>query len=473
MLFNSLSFAIYFPIVTILYFMLPHRYRWGMLLIASCVFYMAFIPAYLLILLFTITIDYFAGLWIARATGAHRTRLLYLSLVANALVLSIFKYFDFLNDTLHAVLHPFGVEYEVEKLALILPIGLSFHTFQSLSYVIEVYRGRHPAERHFGLFALYVMFYPQLVAGPIERPQNLLPQFRTIHYFDYARVTDGLKMMAWGLFLKTVVADNLAPTVDAVYDNVWQYNGIALAVATVFFSFQIYCDFAGYSLIAIGAARVMGFALMTNFRQPYFSASVGEFWRRWHISLSTWFRDYVYVPLGGNRVSRGRWFRNILIVFALSGLWHGANWTYVVWGLLHGIYLVLSGWTRPWRRRFNDMTTLNERPRLLQALQTAFTFALVCFAWIFFRAKSLNDAWYVVTHIGRITEGAGQLELPVVGLVGIVLVVLADSLECREPVQDIVSRQPIVPRWALYYALVLTILVWGKFGRQEFIYFQF
>ena len=473
MLFNSLEFAVFFPVVTGLYFCLPHRYRWAMLLAASCYFYMAFIPAYLLILLFTITIDYVAGLWIERTSGERRKHLLYVSLAANALVLSVFKYFDFLNGILRDILQPFGVPYDVANLSLILPIGLSFHTFQSLSYVIEVYRGNYPAEKHFGIFALYVMFYPQLVAGPIERPQHLLPQFRTRHVFDYSRITEGLRMMAWGLLLKTVVADNLAPSVDAVYDNVQQFSGPAIAAATVFFAFQIYCDFGAYSLIAIGCARVMGFSLMTNFRQPYYSQSVAEFWRRWHISLSTWFRDYVYVPLGGSRVSWLRWCRNILIVFAFSGLWHGANWTFVVWGLLHGTYLIVSSWTERWRQWFNAMTTLDRYPAVLRPLRVAVTFILVCFAWIFFRANSLADARYAVMQIWRVSEGRSHFELPIIGIAGIVLVLMADAMDQKERVEAIVARQRLIPRWAVYYAVVLVILAWGRFGQRQFIYFQF
>ena len=473
MLFNSFEFAVFFPVVTALYFALPHRFRWAMLLAASCVFYMAFIPAYLLILLFTITVDYFAGLGIDAATGRWRKVLLYVSLCANALILAVFKYFNFLNETLRSLAQPLGAHYEVPNLSLILPIGLSFHTFQSLSYVIEVYRGRFRAEKHFGLFALYVMFYPQLVAGPIERPQNLLPQFRVTHQFDYSRVTDGLRLMAWGLLLKVVVADNLAPAVDMVYGDVRHYAGFPLAAATVLFAFQIYCDFHAYSLIAIGTARVMGFSLMTNFRQPYLSSSIAEFWRRWHVSLSTWFRDYLYIPLGGNRVSSWRWLRNLLIVFAVSGLWHGANWTYVIWGLLHGTYIAVSAWTQALRQRTVQAMGMGRWPVVLRTARIACTFFFVSFAWIFFRARTLTDAWYVITHIPLASRGAERLEVPVIALLGMVVVLVTDWLEQREPVPAIVSRQPLVPRWAVYYAVVLTILVWGNFGSREFIYFQF
>jgi len=295
MLFNSIHFLFFFVEVTSLYYLLPHRARWFLLLAASCYFYMAFVPVYILILGGTIIVDYFAGIWLENTKGKRRKWLLVMSLIANIGVLAVFKYYNFLNENLSAVLNSFGYENSIPDLSILLPIGLSFHTFQAMSYTIEVYRGNQKAERHFGIYALYVMFYPQLVAGPIERPQNLLHQFYEKHYFKIGQIIEGLKLMAWGFFMKLVVADRLAIYVDAVYDNPDKHSGSTLALATVFFAFQIYCDFAGYSNIAIGAARVMGFKLMTNFNRPYFSASISEFWKKWHISLSTWFKDYLYI----------------------------------------------------------------------------------------------------------------------------------------------------------------------------------
>lgn len=302
MLFNSFHFVFFFIIVTTLYFLLPHKYRWMVLLASSCYFYMAFIPIYILILGFTIIVDYFAGIWIEKSENKKRKLFLIASLIANIGVLAVFKYFNFLNDNLSIFLNNLGYENTIPRLGILLPIGLSFHTFQAMSYTIEVYRGHQKAERHFGIYSLYVMFYPQLVAGPIERPQNLLHQFKEKHYFEYERVVEGLKLMLWGLFMKLVVADRLAIYVDAVYNNTENHSGPTFILATIFFAIQIYCDFAGYSNIAIGSAKVMGFKLMTNFKRPYFSKNISEFWSRWHISLSTWFRDYLYIPLGGNRV---------------------------------------------------------------------------------------------------------------------------------------------------------------------------
>ena len=332
MLFNSIPFLVFYPVVTLLYFILPQRWRWAILLAASATFYMAFVPSYILILFFTILVDYNAGLWIERSAGHRRRFFLVLSLVANIGVLAFFKYFNFMNANLRELAHFLHWNYPVPLLQILLPIGLSFHTFQSMSYTVEVYRGRQAAEKHLGILALYVLFYPQLVAGPIERPQNLIHQFREVHRFDEDVFLSGVRLMLWGLFKKCVIADRLALYVSQVYDHPFQYRGLPLLVATVFFSVQIYCDFSGYSDVAIGSARSMGFRLMQNFNRPYGADSVPEFWRRWHISLSTFFRDYLYIPLGGNRTAPARWCSNIMLTFLISGLWHGAAWNYILWG---------------------------------------------------------------------------------------------------------------------------------------------
>ncbi|MGZ5286161.1 MAG: MBOAT family O-acyltransferase, partial [Flavisolibacter sp.] len=343
MLFNSIEFLFFFPIVTILYFVLPHKWRWLHLLIASCVFYMAFIPIYLLILFFTIIIDYIAGIMIENATGRRRKNYLIMSIVANVGVLAVFKYYNFFIENINQLFHSWNITTSnVPYLDIILPIGLSFHTFQAMSYTIEVYRGKYKAEKHFGIYALYVMFYPQLVAGPIERPQNVLPQFHEKKFFNYDNVTDGLKLMMWGMFKKVVIADRLVQLTDPVFNDPHAYSPMVIVLAAIFFSFQIFCDFSGYSDIALGSARVMGFKLMKNFDRPYQARSISEFWKRWHISLSTWFRDYLYISLGGNRVSIPRWYFNLFFVFLVSGFWHGANWTFVIWGALHGFYLVFA-----------------------------------------------------------------------------------------------------------------------------------
>jgi len=484
MLFNSYAFAIFFPVVTITYFALPHRWRWLLLLVASCYFYMAFIPVYILILFFTIGVDYVAGIAIEGARGSRRKLFLVASIVANVGVLAFFKYFNFLNANLAALAQFLHWNYPIANLGIILPIGLSFHTFQSLAYTIEVYRGRYKAERHPGILAVYVMFYPQLVAGPIERPQNLLRQFHEEHVFDYARVTDGLKLMAWGLFKKMVIADRLAILVSQVYGNPTAYQGLPLLVATIFFAYQIYCDFSGYTDIALGCAQVMGFRLMTNFDRPYSSRSISEFWRRWHISLSTWFRDYLYIPLGGNRVATWRWQANLMITFLVSGLWHGANWTFVAWGALHGFYLVFGIWTehaRAWLRRASGITHV---PALHGAFCVVATFVLTTFAWIFFRAATIQDAGYVISHLfvglsfsrdaveSLFDLGLDRTEFTI-AIVGICVLELLQFVHAGGSVRARLARQPVVVRWAAYYALVATICLFAILTQQEFIYFQF
>src|SRR5215467_859612 len=388
MLFNSLEFAIFFPIVASLYFLLPQRHRVVLLLVSSCVFYMAFIPAYIAILGITILIDYCAGIWLEK-TKDDRTRrlLLLLSIVATCSVLFVFKYFYFVVDNTRWLAGIFGWSLTGPSIRIILPIGLSFHTSQSLSYVIQVFRGRQKAERNFLTYATYVMFFPQLVAGPIERPQNLLHQFYERHDFDYVRVTSGLKRMAWGFFKKLVVADRLALYVNDVYAAPRNFNGLQLTVATVFFAYQIYCDFSGYSDIAIGAAQVLGFKLMENFKTPYYSRSVSEFWHRWHISLSTWFRDYLYIPLGGSRWGMRWWILAILITFVVSGLWHGANWTFVIWGALNGFYLLFGSATKRWRDRAFGLFGLHKETFVRQAIMLTSTFVLTSVGWIVFRAR--------------------------------------------------------------------------------------
>jgi D-alanyl-lipoteichoic acid acyltransferase DltB (MBOAT superfamily) len=494
MLFNSLQFALFFPVVTLLYFALPHRWRGAMLLGASCVFYMAFVPAYIGILAVTVLIDYVAGLRIEATTGARRRLWLILSIASTCAVLFVFKYFDFFNDTIALAARAMGMAYAVPALQLLLPVGLSFHTFQSLSYVIEVYERRQAAERDFGVYALYVMFYPQLVAGPIERPQNLLHQFREVHRFDYARVVAGLQLMAWGLVKKIVVADRLAELANRVYDAPRGFTGLPLITGTIAFAFQIYCDFSGYSDIAIGSAQVMGFTLMKNFDRPYTARSMAEFWRRWHISLSTWFRDYVYVPMGGNRTGRSRWFANLFVTFLVSGLWHGARWTFVVWGALHGAYLILGLVSAGARTRVRAGLGLERHPALLRVWQTTATFALVGVAWVFFRAASVGDAWYVATHL---TSGLGaqlssivardpdavsslvflgaERSRVVLAVAAVIALLVVERVQSAAPfslrTRIAGARAPV--RWAAYACAVLTIMTLGVFQSARFIYFQF
>jgi len=487
MLFNSIEFLLFFPVVTIVYFLLNFRFRWVWLLASSCYFYMAFRPIYILILAFTILVDYFAGLLIEQSQARTRKSYLILSLVANIGVLCIFKYYNFFIGNLNAQL---GTNWSL--LSILLPIGLSFHTFQAMSYTIEVYRGNQKAERHLGMYALYVLFYPQLVAGPIERPQNILPQFHTKHTFNYENARNGLLLIAWGMFKKVVIADRLALFVDQVYGNPLSYYGPSICIASVFFAFQIYCDFSGYSDIAIGTARVMGFQLMKNFDHPYAAKSVAEFWRRWHISLSTWFRDYLYFPLGGNRVGRIITIRNTLIVFLLSGLWHGANWNYLIWGALHGCFIVGGSLTLNFRQKLAIRVGISRVPKLQNSLNWLATFSLVTFAWIFFRAdypdssllwnllRNLGLGWADIKNIGSldyfmkyICLGQKRREF----LLAIVLILFLQIIlycQSKTSLNQWLLAQSYYLRWGYYVAFMLALLYLGEFSnRSQFIYFQF
>jgi D-alanyl-lipoteichoic acid acyltransferase DltB (MBOAT superfamily) len=362
---------------------------------------------------------------------------------------------------------------------IILPIGLSFHTFQSLSYVIEVYCGRQKAEHRFVNYATYVMFFPQLVAGPIERPQNLLHQFCERHDFDYERITAGLKRMAWGFFKKLVVADRLALYVNDVYAAPQNFNGLQLTIATFFFAYQIYCDFSGYSDIAIGTAQVLGFKLMENFQTPYYSKTISEFWHRWHISLSTWFRDYVYIPLGGSRRGLPRWILAILITFAVSGLWHGANWTFVVWGVLNGIYILIGRLTKDVRAGIYKRVGLRENNIIRQAIGTMVTFALILSAWVFFRARTLGDAGYIFTHFFRnwnfesVKTQQFQLKYFPAAVAAIIALEAVQLLRPSITLTPRFSRMPGLVRWAGYAGFIFGVLLFGVFRQTQFIYFQF
>ncbi|MBL0036636.1 MAG: MBOAT family protein [Flavobacteriales bacterium] len=480
MLFNSFAFCcVFFPLVTALYFVLPHRWRWLLLLLASCWFYMAFVPVYILILAFTILVDYAAGLLIERSQGPQRKAWLIASIVANLGVLSVFKYWNFLNQNIGELFRAAGLGYGVPDLGILLPIGLSFHTFQSLSYTIEVYRGHQRAERRPGIFALYVMFYPQLVAGPIERPANLLRQLDIPMHWDRVRVVHGLKQMLWGFFKKLVIADRCAAVVDQVYGQVDHYEGLSLLLATYFFAIQIYCDFSGYADIALGAAKVMGFDLMVNFRTPYRSASISEFWSRWHISLSSWFRDYLYIPLGGNRVVRWRWYMNLLLVFLVSGLWHGANWTYVVWGGIHGFYLVMAlVLASLWK---GGGEAIAQRPsRLVHWFNVVLTFHLVLVAWVFFRAPDIGTAALLFERVAttpwHLADVLGLLKDMRTSEVDMTLL-LAVLFLFIDPFMDAVVKQERTLNGARSYAvfgtLAAAIVLFGFFGSTSFIYFQF
>jgi len=470
-----------------MYFAIPYRFRWVLLLIASYFFYMSLKPAYIVLITILTLVSYYAGLQMGKTEiKSKRKKFLILAALVNIGFLFLYKYYDFFNHSFKAIFDHYHLSYEIPALHFILPIGISFYTFKSLSYTIDVYRGDQSPEKRLGYFALYVAFFPQLLAGPIERATRFLPQLYGRIDFDYPRVTKGLKLMLWGLFQKMVIADNLAPLVDSVYNDPTHHQGVSLILATLFFAFQIYCDFSGYSDIAIGAAQVMGFTTMENFNRPYFSKSIAEFWRRWHISLSSWFKDYLYIPMGGNRVSVPRWYLNLFVVMLICGFWHGASWTFLAWGGLHGFYLIFSILTRSARGHLVRMIGLDRVPRLHSYLKILITFSSVCFAWIFFRANSISDALYIISHLFTGWQNIfpadvlikdllwGSLKFEgIIGLTSIGVLTLIEWGARHGSIVEMISAKPIWIRWPAYYFILLSILLFGHFGTKQFIYSQF
>lgn len=437
-----------------------------LLLIASCYFYMSFVPIYILILGFTTVVDYFAGILIERSAEKKRKIWLVASLVANIGVLAYFKYFNFLIDNINTTFQLMGSAKDISFINIILPIGLSFHTFQAMSYTIEVYWGKQKAERHFPTYALYVMYYPQLVAGPIERPQNILPQLKTFHPYDKDYVREGINRMLWGFFKKVVIADRIAMAVDQVYSHTDTSSSTALVIGAVLYAFQIYCDFSGYSDIGIGAAKVMNINLMENFSQPYLSRNISAFWSRWHISLSSWFRDYVYIPLGGNRKGKTRTKLNVFIVFLLSGLWHGANWTFGIWGLLHGVMVTL--FPGKIRDRAGQPITLH---RFKTVFWIIVNFAIVTLLWIFFRAENIAQATSYIANLFSFKGGSNNLGLNNVELYfSFLLIGIMLWKENKLPGHFIKNNTKQV---AYVTMMILVCYFFGVFGENQFIYFQF
>ncbi|MFO7669632.1 MAG: MBOAT family O-acyltransferase [Bacteroidales bacterium] len=479
MLFNSLQFIFFFPIVVAAYFAMKPKYRWILLLLASYYFYMCWNYKYIILIIFSTVIDYFAGILLYK-TSKQKLRILVLmaSLTTNLGLLFFFKYFNFFGESINFLLQKVNIFYNIPAYQFLLPVGISFYTFQTLSYTIDIYKGKQKPEYHFGRFALFVSFFPQLVAGPIERSTNLLPQFREVFTFEYERVKNGLLLMGWGFFKKVVIADRLAEYVNLVYNNPGEFSGLNNIIATFFFSFQIYCDFSGYSDIAIGAALVMGYKLMTNFRRPYFSQNIREFWSRWHISLSTWFRDYVYISLGGNRVVKWRWYYNLFITFLVSGLWHGAEWTFVIWGAIHGLYLVIAIITDKFRENVNHAIGLTSLPGLYKLVQVLITFVLVYFSWIFFRASNLNEAILVLKNHFVFDQNAviNLFRIPAdfyIAFVSIVVLLVLDFSEERFSLSLRLRKLPLVAKITLLVLFVSAILLFGVWNEADFLYFQF
>lgn len=478
MLFNSLQFAVFFLVVSSLYFLIPRAStRRVLMFLAGCWFYMALIPKYIIILFCLILTDFIAGIYIDKSEGSKRKAFLVVSILLNIGTLCFFKYTNFVVANINDIVAFFHGHAPFKPLSIILPIGLSFHTFQSLSYVIEVYRGHEKAEKNLLTYALYVLFYPQLVAGPIERPAHLLKQLQHGPIISADKIIGGLSLMSWGFFKKIFVADRLAQHVNDHFAG----NGspLQLLFATYFFAFQIYCDFSGYTDIARGIAKTLGYELCDNFNHPYSATSIGDFWRRWHISLSTWFRDYVYIPLGGNRTKTSRVYFNIMVVFLLSGLWHGANWTYVIWGGLHGAYLIGENLAD----RFKIELPRTISPLWKTRIKKVLVFHLVSFAWIFFRAATVTEAFQVIHQIF-------SFQFTIVDVVRALLndfmvrsctliVLLLIFFEHRIPNYNWRASLPKFSAYRSYYYaigsafLFFLIITGGAFSKNVFVYFQF
>ena len=489
MLFNSVNFLIFFPIVVSGYFLIPEKLKNHWLLVASYYFYMSWQPVYALLILFSTVTTYYCAVLIDKAKTQKQKKLFLASnIVVNIAILCYFKYFNFIVGSLLAVFPGLSIAPNNNLLAV---VGISFYTFQSLGYSIDVYRGDVEKAKDFLTYALFVSFFPQLVAGPIERSKNLLPQLYKTHKFDYDRVTDGLVLMAWGFFKKLVISDGAALIVNAVYNDVTKYTGIQLVMATVLFAFQIYCDFSGYSDIAIGAANVMGFKLMRNFNHPYFSQNVTQFWRNWHISLSTWFMDYVYIPLGGSRKGTIRTYINLFVTFLVSGLWHGASWTFVIWGAINGAYNVihkaLFGKKEQRRRQMAKEGKAVKTNPVVALAKAVGTFILIDFTWVFFRANTLADAMYVFQNMFSdvalwFTTGYFAQMMDVIGfytnngmaIFGCILFMFVVELwEGKSTITARLNKTNVIIRWGFYYAIIALIIFFGWFGQSQFIYFQF
>jgi len=478
--FNSLEFFIFLPTVVFLYYFLPFRMRWIFLLIASYYFYMCWRPEYVLLIMASTVITYITGLQMGRFPDQKgRKKYLLLSLALNLSILFAFKYFNFFNDTFRSLFSYFNIFYGIKAFEVLLPVGISFYTFQALSYSIDVYRGKQEPEKHLGIFALYVSFFPQLVSGPIERSTHLLPQFFKKHDFDYQNVKNGILLMAWGFFKKVVIADRCAILVNQVYGNPTEYTGIPLIIATVFFAFQVYCDFSGYSDIAIGSAQVMGYKLMPNFNRPYFAKSITDLWRRWHISLATWIQDYLFTPLVIQVRNWGIWgvMYSLMISFSLIGLWHGANWNFILFGFLHGLYLSMELFTRAFSKKLS--TSLPSW--IFDSVSMFWTFMLWCFSLIFFRAHSVEDITYIITHLFNGIElktsgynmGLGPAET-IMAIIFIVFLIIVQIFQGKIGLRDWIGQKPLWLRWSSYYLLAFLIIVFGRFETGlEFIYFQF
>ena len=497
MLFNSIQFLLFFPLVCLVYFVIPQKIKWIWLLLASYYFYMCWNPKYALLMFASTLITWLSGFFIDRfnrvqpskKSQALKKLTVAVSFSANLAILFFFKYFDFAVDNINHLLSALNIQLINPSFDVILPVGISFYTFQALSYTMDVYREEIPPEKNLFRYMLFVSFFPQLVAGPIERSKNLIHQLREKHSFSISNMKNGLLLMLWGYFQKLVIADRAAIAVNNVYNNYQNFGSVELILATLLFALQIYCDFSSYTDIARGAAQVMGFKLMDNFQQPYFSRSIAEFWRKWHISLSGWFKDYLYIPLGGNKKGKVRKYINIMIVFLTSGLWHGASWHYVIWGALHGAYQVIGGIALPIRQKICAVLSIDRNTHAQKLVQRIITFALVSFGWIFFRANTMSDAIgitktiftvqnpWVLTDGSVFAMGLDAKQLLVIAAAAIVLFSVSSMHYLGKNMRGMILGTNIFIRWSIVFIMLFTVLIFGIYGpgysESQFIYFQF
>lgn len=493
MLFNSLQFAIFFPVAALIYFVIPKKLRCLWLLLASYVFYMSASPKYVVFLLFSTLVTFAGGLLVERAEPKKKKLYMWLTFLCSLGVLGLLKYFDFLLGNVNMVLGIAGIGAVSKPFSIGLPVGISFYTFQSLGYMVDVYRGDAKAERNILNYALFVSFFPVILSGPIERSGNLLRQIRELPekaLWNYERVAGGLTLLLFGLFQKMVIADRIAILANQVFDNYHMYGTFGLTVGAIAYTIQIYCDFASYSMMAFGVAKVLDFGIIENFQTPYFSRSMREFWRRWHISLSTWFRDYLYIPLGGSRCSKGRRYFNLMVTFLASGLWHGASWSFVAWGSLHGLYQVIGYELRGVKNQLNEKLHTKTDCLSYKLGQVLLTFSLTAFAWIFFRANSLSDAFGYIRRMvtkpdlwnlfnGELYNlGLDRVEMNVL-FVGLLVLLLVDLVRYfkKQQLDTFLAGQNLWFRWGVLLGLIAAVAIFGIYGpgydAQQFIYFQF
>ena len=498
MSFNSIDYLIFFPVVVLMYFCFPQKIRTYWLLFASYYYYMSWNAKYGLIMLFSTSITYVCGISLGylnkhfiKKHHINRIKSVVMSLciIINLGLLFYFKYFNFAINNLNMIFSKIGVQIQYNNYDIVLPVGISFFIFQAVGYTIDVYRDEIDAEKNFFRYALFVSFFPQLVAGPIERSKNLLNQLKENHKFDVDNAKNGHLTIAYGIFVKIAIADNISAVIDPIFEMPGNYSGMAILFATVLFAFQIYCDFNGYTQIAIGSAQVLGFKLNQNFDTPYLGKSVKDFWRRWHISLTSWFRDYLYIPLGGSKKGKIKKQFNTMVVFLCSGLWHGADWHYVVWGGMNGLFSVLEDILQPLKDKIYKNLKINTNMFAYRVLQRLITFILIDFTWLFFRAPNLTSAiqmlrligsdfrleWFINFEFLSIFDSSYTLMIVMIPL--LIMSAIDVIKYWGKDIKDIIFNQQVIFRWMIYAGIIIGILYWGRYGtgyeQTQFIYFQF